>query len=414
MRALFPHRLYTQRLFCRRCQQVTEHGIFAREQYSTLGGMESHIPLLCSCDTCQTLFVAFSHEFVFCRTGQVNNEYTKVFGVNRIAPGNWLYFKGSQKPGIVKSVFQGPQKEIINISYDGGPEQKVECAKIVIRSEEAPGGYRLLPAQSAHTLMGDPVYHSIRNQFGVAVGLVRDGDKDKLAVLLKDNTLVFISLPEISQNFPNDKLVEMVRVKLAQVFPEEMGHIALDAGQGIIYLNGSVRNLSVKRALVSCINSLPHVRGCVDFTKVQQNGIVTDAQIERSILTLLESPSSRLFDYRLKVANGRVDVYASCNEKYFSNDLENRIMEMPGVQDLNCFITRLPEDALENELLCRQIETDLALNSLLQRCCIKVSYSKKKFLLEGFVRTAIQKQIAYLATMKKARTTGVENRLRQI
>ncbi|MCF0222756.1 MAG: BON domain-containing protein [Fibrobacter sp.] len=414
MKNLFSHKLYSQRLFCRRCQVVTDHSIMAREGYSTLGGMDSHIPLLCCCDTCQTLFISFSHEFYFCRLDQVNHEYTKVFGVNRISPGNWLYFKGSQKPGIVKSVFQGPLKDVVNISYDGGPDQKVECAKIVIKNEEAPGGYRLLPAQSAYTLMGDPVYHSIRNQFGVAVGLVRDGDKDKLAVLLKDNTLVFISLPAISQNLPNEKLSELVRNKLAQVFPEDANRVTVEAGQGVVYLQGTVKNLSVKRTLVACINGLPKVRGCVDISRVQEHDFVTDVQIEKMVLSLIESPSSRLFDYRVQVVNGRVDVYASCNEKYYSRDFENKIMEMPGVQDLNCFVNRLPEESLENELVCRQIETDLALNSLLQRCCIKVSCSNKKFLLEGFVRTAIQKQIAYLSTMKKARTTGVENRLRQV
>lgn len=414
MRAQFPHKLYSQKLFCRRCQRVTVHDIFAREEYTTLGGMDAHIPLLCCCNSCQTMFVAFSQEFVFCRPDQVNNEYTKVFGVNRIAPGNWLYFKGSQKPGIVKSIFQGPQKEIINISYDGGPSQKVECAKIVIRNEEAPGGYRLLPAQSAHTLIGDPVYHAIRNQFGVAVGLVWDGEKDKLAVLLKDNTLVFITLPESSQNLPNEKLINRVRGKLLQLFPKDVSQVTLDAGRGVIYLNGLVRTLSVKRAIVACINGLPKVRGCVDFTKIQQNHFVPDAQIERNILSLVESPSSRFFDYTICVENGKVNVFAKCSERYYSKDFENKVAEMPGVMDLNCFITRIPEEDLENEMLCRKIETDLALNSLLHKSCIKVSFSNKKFLLEGYVKTAIQKRLAYLSVIKKVKTTAIENRLRLI
>ena len=414
MRALFPHKLYTQRLFCRRCQQVTEHGIFAREQYSTLGGMDSHIPMLCSCGLCQTVFVAFSHEFVFCRPDLVNQDYTKVFGVNRVMAGNWLYFKGSQKPGVVKSVFKSPDKDIINISYGNGPDQKVECRKIEILEEEAPGGYRLLPAQSAHTLMGDHIYHAIRDRFGVAVGLVWDGEKDKLAVLLQDGILLFITLPETFQNIPNEKLVELVREKLEQIFPEEVGKITLEAGRGIVYLNGFVRNLSVKRAMVSCINSMPKVRGCVDFVKIQPEDYATDAQLERFVLNQLESPSFRLFDYHVQVLNGKVNVSARCAEKYFNQEFENKLAELPGVMDLNCRIERIPDECLENDLLCKQIETDLALNPILQNTCIKVSCSQKKILLEGFVHSAIQKQIAFLSAMKKAKTTAIDNRLRLV
>jgi hypothetical protein len=175
MRSQFPYRLYSQRLFCRRCQKVTEHGIYAHEPYSTFGGMDPHIPLLCCCDACSTMFVAFSHEFVFCRRDCVNQDYTKIYGFNRIVAGNWIYFKGAPKPGVVKSIFQGPEKEVIVVNYDGASEQKMELPKTNVDVEEAPGGYRLLPAQSAQTLLGDFVYHAIRDQFGIAVGFVNDG-----------------------------------------------------------------------------------------------------------------------------------------------------------------------------------------------------------------------------------------------
>ena len=115
--------MYSQRLFCRRCQTVVEHGIYAREAYSTFGGMDPHIPLLCCCETCGTMFVAFSNEFVFCNRDYVNRDYTKIYGYNRIKAGDWVYFKGSPKPGFVKSIFQTPDKLILVITYDGGPYQ---------------------------------------------------------------------------------------------------------------------------------------------------------------------------------------------------------------------------------------------------------------------------------------------------
>lgn len=412
MRPLFPHRLFSQQLFCRRCQKVREHGIYARENYSTYGGMDSHIPLLCSCEKCQTLFVAFSHEFTFCRSDKVNRDYAKIFGHNRIYPGNWLYFKGTPKPGIVKSVFQGPDKEIINISFDGGPAKSIECEKVVVESEDAPDGYRLLPSQSSVTLMGDHVYHAVRDQFGTCVGFVNDGEKDKLVALLDDKTLVFISMPEQSQNLPNDKLQTVARNKLSQVFPEDSKKINLQVGQGIVFLNGLVKNLSTKRAMKACVDGLPKVRGCVDFTRIQPDSFVTDGQIERSILAVLESPNCKMFDYSVKVTFGKAEVTASCYESEFAKDFETRVGEIPGVLDMNCNITVLPDESEEIRKQCKEMETDLALHSMLQGARIRVSYARKKYILEGVVQSVIQKQVAFLAVMKNAKTTSVDNRLR--
>lgn len=399
-------------MFCRRCQKVREHGIYARENYSTYGGMDSHIPLLCSCEKCQTPFVAFSHEFTFCRSDKINRDYAKIYGHNRINPGNWLYFKELPKPGVVKSIFQGPEKEIINISFDGGPAKKIECDKIVVDTEEAPDGYRLLPSQSSVTLMGDHVYHAIRDQFGICVGYVNDGEKDKLAVLLKDKTLVFITMPENCQNLSNDKLQAVARNKLTQVFPEDVKKINLQVGQGVIFLNGLVKNLSIKRAMKACVDGLPKVRGCVDFTRIQPDSFVTDSQMEKAILTILESPNCRVFDYSVKVVFGRAEIVASCRESDFSKELETRVGEVPGVLDLNCNITVIPDDLLENGKLCKEIESDLALHSMLQGAHIRVSYVRKKYLLEGFVTSVIQKQVAFLSVVKNAKTALVENRLR--
>lgn len=359
-----------------------------------------------------TLFVAFSHEFAFCRTDKVNRDYAKIYGFNRVYPGNWLYFKGEKKPGLVKSVFQGPEKEVFNLSFDGATVKKIECVKVVVDQEEAPEGYRLLPSQSSVTLMGDHVYHAIRDQFGICVGFVNDGEKDKLVVLLKDKTLVFITIPESAQNLPNDKLLAVARNKLAQVFPEDIKRVTIEVGQGIVYLNGLVKNLSTKRSMKACVDGLLKVRGCVDNTRIQSGSFVTDSQIEKSILALLESPNSPIFDYSVNVSFGKADVKACCYESQFNKDFENRIGEIAGVLDLNCSITVLPDDSMENMKLCKEIETDLALHSLLQGTRIRVSYGRKKFLLEGYVNSAIQKQVAFLSVVKNAKTTSIENRLR--
>ncbi len=410
MRSLFPHRLYSQRLFCRRCQKVTEHGIFAREAYSTFGGMDPHIPLLCSCDACGTIFVAFSNEFVFCNREFVNTDYAKIYGYNRIVAGNWIYFKGSPKPGVVKSVFQSPDKQIIVVNYDGGPDQRIERPKIDIEYEESPEGYRLLPIQSAQTLLGDCIYHAIRDQFGIAVGLVNDGEKDKLVVLLKDKTLVFITLPPLSQNLPNDKLCSIVQNKLAQVFPEHCTRVSVEAGQGIVYLNGLVKNLSIQRAIVKCVNAIPKVRGCVDFTRVETSSFTTDAVIEKTVYEQIESSVTRLFDYRVNVSDGKVQIEASCYENERPKDLENRVAEIPGVRDLICLVSEIYEPI--NVELCKKVESEISASTFLRGANIRVSCNNRRFLLEGSVQSILQKELAFATVLKNVKTTSIENRLR--
>lgn len=410
MRSQFPHRLYTQRLFCRRCQKVTEHGIFAREAYSTFGGMDPHIPLLCCCDACGTIFVAFSNEFIFCNREFVNQDYAKIYGYNRIVAGNWIYFKGAPKPGIVKSIFQSPDKQIIVVNYDGGPDQRIERPKLDIEEEESPEGYRLLPVQSAQTLLGDCIYHAIRNQFGVAVGLVNDGEKDKLVVLLKDRTLVFITLPPLSQNLPNDKLCAIVQGKLAQVFPDHHSKVTVEVGQGIVYLNGLVENLSIQRAMERCINALPKVRGCVDFTRVLVPPFMTDSRIKETVFEQIEAPGMRLFDCKVEVQDGKVQLEASCYENERPKDLENRLAEIPGVRDLICLVSEVYDPI--NVELCKKVEAEISVSTFLRGANIRVSCNNRRFLLEGSVQSILQKELAFATVLKSVKTTSIENRLR--
>lgn len=414
MKALFPHRLYTQKLFCRRCQRVVEHGVFAREAYSTYGGLPPSIPLLCCCDQCQIVFVAFSHEFSFCLDMAKSGDYAKIYGKNRISPGNWLYFKGMPKPGLVKSYFQTHDKETVMISYDGGPDQKVEMAKTVITQEDAPEGYRLLPAQSAQTLIGDHVYHAIRNAFGVAVGLVNDGAKDLLAVLLENGTILFLALPIMSQNLPNDKLADIVRNKLSQLFPEDSKRVTVNVGQGVVYVNGLVRNLSIKRALKGCIEGLPRVRGCVDFMRVVSNNIINDSIIENNVMSILETPGALVFDYSVQVSEGRVTVEATCFDEYYPKELERRITEYPGVQDLSFKLHSIPMNSMANRELCEELESSFSGSSLFMGSTIRISYVRNRFVLEGRVSSNLQKRLAFLSTMKATKSPSVENKLRVI
>lgn len=413
MRDLFPHRIHTQKLFCCGCRAVTGHGLFAREPYSTYGGMKPHIPLLCVCSQCQSAFIAFSNEFAFSRPANAG-EYTKIYGHSRISAGNWLYFKGAVKPGIVKSIFKTQDREIIVVDYGGNVEKKFEFDRIDDPDEKSPEGYRLLPSQSGQTLFGDNVYHAIRDQFGVAVGLVKDGDKDKLASLLEDGSVLFITLPASVQNVPNAKLTEVIQTKLRTLFAEDVRRVSITVGQGVVYLDGLVKNFLMKRSLRACINSMPRIRGCVDFTKIVSEPGVTDDLIENRIYMLLDSFGSNVFDYRVTVTNGKAAVTLCCFEESKPKDLENRIAELPGLQDLSFSMTSISEAELQNVGVCREMERNYSLNSIFQGAKIKVSYIDGKYLLEGRVHSALQKQIALVNAVKKILSTSVENRLRVV
>lgn len=387
------------------------HGLLAKEPYSTYGGLDPHIPLLCCCDECATTFMAFSHEFAIGRH-EVNSEYTKVYGFNRITPGNWLYFQGTPKPGVVKSYFQTHDQEVILISYDGGPAQKVECSLHPVTNEDSPEGYRLIPAQTASVLMGDHVYHAIRNLFGIAVGLVSDGGMDKLAVLLADKSLLFITIPVSAQNFPNDKLNSFVRAKLQQLFPEDAKCISITVGQGIVYLDGLVRSLAAKRSICACVNNIPRVRGCVDFMRVRMETYISDEHLQNTILRLLETPGLQVFDYSVKVDRSKATVNLACIEEYVPRELENRIANFAGLQDLDFTMRSIPESSLANRGACQEVEHALAVSSRLAGCAIRVFFYEGKYLLEGRVSNSFQRQWAMINTLKVVKTSSIENRLR--
>ena len=95
------------------------------------------------------MFVAFSNEFVFCNREYVNRDYTKIYGYNRIKAGDWVYFKGSPKPGFVKSIFQTPDKLILVVTYDGGPFQRIEKPRVTIEDEESPVAAKIVTKRPA-------------------------------------------------------------------------------------------------------------------------------------------------------------------------------------------------------------------------------------------------------------------------
>ena len=411
MRQYFPYRLYSQQLYCRQCQQAVRHDVCAMDEYTTYGGMERGIPLLCVCTHCGTYHVAFSQEFAFCHKDDPQSEYAKVYGHNRIFPGDWLYFDGATRPCIVKSFFQSRDKEVV--VYKNGPaDAKFEGPKIPIDHEVSPNGYRLLPAQCVNTLLGDHVYHVIRKQFGIAIGVVKDETKDKLVVKMDDGLIVFMSYPRYAENPPNQEVVSVVRKHLELLSDGLSEEVSVEAGQGIVYLRGFVESLATKRKIQTKIGEIAGLRGCVNMVRVRKNSKVSDEDLERQIWDVLDDIAHPIFKYSVKVKSGAAKVTFYYEDEVYPDELKSRIECIPGIVSLNMHGTAILKKNLGKKDLCQKIMDKLASYSFLKNSFVHVTYVGKRFLVEGRVANIVQREFALLAVAGFARSVAVGNRLR--
>jgi len=387
------------------------HDICAMEEYSTYGGMERGIPLLCVCKSCGTVHVAFSQEFAFCRKDD-NSEYAKVYGHNRIFPGDWLYFDGAAKPCIVKSFFQSRDKDVVVYKRNGLPDEKYEGPKVVIENEVAPEGYKLLPAQCPQTLLGDHVYHVLRKQFGRAVGVVKDEDKDKLVVLLDDGIMVFMSYPRYAENPANEEVVSVVRRRLELLSSGLSEEIAVAAGQGIVYLQGFVNCLATKRAVHDCVNGIAGIRGCVNLVQVQKNPKFSDRELEKKIWDVLDDSAIPIFKYDVDVKSAVAKVTFYYEDEVYPTELKSRIEGIVGVVKLDLLGTAIRKENVGKQELCRNIMDKLSKIRFLKGSFVHVSYVGKRFLVEGRVKNIVQREFTLLVVAALTRSVMVGNRLR--
>lgn len=411
MRKAFLYPITSELLFCRRCQKVCSHQIFAREPYSIHGGIRPHIPLLCSCHICSAYFIAFSQEFnFFCDS--YKTEYTKILGHNRIIPGNWLYVKGTPRPGKVKGVFHSATEEIIVISYNNGPDQKIERPFKEDEVEDSPQGYRLLPAQSGQALIGDPIYHVSRDCFGKVVGIVSDGEKEKLSILLENNTLLFMTLPEAYQTTPNAQLHELVHFKLKEKFPELFSSLTYEVAQGIVFIKGNVPNIRLKKEIRLFLESIPAVRGCVDFIQVNSSFSISDEELKSKIFSVLEDLALPIFDYDVTVENAKVTVKCFYHFETTPLDLEKRLEIIDGIRDLSLLLELSPSESNNHKMLCLNATRALKEHPKLKDASIRVSSNGKKMILEGSVHSILQKSQAYFTAIRSTKKISIENKLR--
>lgn len=401
-------------LFCRECRGVSPHSIMAREPFSIRGGVQPHVPLLCVCDVCGADYLTFTQRFAFTTGNQDGEHYAKILGRNRLLPGDWLYVKGNRRPGKIKSMFHTDKEDIIDINYGDGPEEKI-IRKYDEAEDSAPAyGYRLLPAQCAETLIGDPVYHVLRDKCGIAVGIVKDGDKDKLAVLLEDGTLLFITLPESAQTVPGGLLADAVQKKLDERFPETRTLLHIKVNEGAVFLQGSLPNYPLRRNVLQMVEGIPGVSGTVDFLTVNPRMKVPDEDLQEAALRILEDPSNAVFNYSLSVKNGILQVNGFYIHEGVYAEMARKFSELEGLCDLILLLEQIPPETATMHQLAISVSMTLRENPKMKDSAVRVSALDDALILEGRVVSVLQKSIAAFLAKNSTKKIKLVNKLRVI
>lgn len=389
----FPFRITEEFLFCRKCQQPQLHGIYAKEAYSIRGGILPKIPLNCICDFCKTSHLAFSQEFAFAKQNEENQDYTKIPGKNRLSIGNWIYIKGKPRPGIIKSLISVQQSKELTIDYGNGIIEKQKITnQDVPMNETALKGYRLLPYQSGETLIGDHIYHVRRDKFGKAIGLVHDGEIDKLVIHLEDETILFLTLPEAFQSLPNRRLEETARYKLKDVPESILQKIQLKAKNGILHLTGQVNSLLERRLILDKLNSIIAMRGIYNQLSIKPVNNLNDSALEDIIYRIFEdSEHNELVYYNVEVNQGKVQVRIGYYSENAIHYFEKKIEGLAGIIELSILpeCVSIPTDVELKKM--QEIENNLRRSGETQNK-VYVRRTTDKIIISGRVNTIFQKK----------------------
>lgn len=410
----FTYRIAEDALFCRRCQMQRVHGIYAQEAYSTHGGLLPRIPLLCMCDTCKTQYLAFSQEFSFVQSNGSEQDYAKIPGKNRLFPGNWVYFRGAPRPGVIKRITSSNGKKNLQIAY-GDQIENIEIKDLDPKqNEESPRGYKLLPAQSGDTRIGDHVYHVLRDMFGKAIGMVQDVDVDKLVVQLENGTILFLTLPEECQSLPNARLQETVKYKM-QTLPERLRNaVNYEVHHGILFASCTVNSLYDRRKIEEVFDSIPSIRGTINHTKVTPEHFVSDEVLLDSIHRIFENSRTRdIAYYRIQVVKGKATVtigyYRESIVRAFEIELEN----LQGLLELSILPECNAEPTYDETNKIRDAELMLRNLTGAKDIKVRVAMTDGKIILSGRVKTLFQKCVIQFQVARFPwKYTKVENNLR--
>lgn len=415
MRELFPFRISEQALFCRTCMALSGHGIYAREAYSVCGGLMPKIPLLCVCDKCSTYYLAFSQEFAFAAGSHGDLNYAKIPGKNRLFAGNWVYVEGMPRPGKLKRIVRSGDSRSLLVDYGNGEEQTVEILEAEPKeAEEAPKGYRLLPAQSGETLVGDFVYHVRRKMFGRAIGIVNDNDEDKLVVQLESGMVLFLTLPESYQSLPDSRLQKVAEYKIERLPVELLRRVSLRAQHGVLNVAGTVRSLAERREILSVLDTIPSIRGTLCQIRIEPETKVQDGVLENAIHQVFEDSQAADFAYyKVQVNSGKATVVLGYYEEAAVRHFETELEKIEGILELSLLPECVAEPSAEELRRLRDAESKIKSFTADKSAKVHLSVVQGKLVVSGFANTQLLRNRIRIQLFKSAwKLTSIQNNLR--
>ena len=371
MLRIWTHKISEKRLYCKKCRAITVHGILAKSALSSRCVLEPGIPLVCRCDNCGAFFVEFSHEIYFGNVRE-GDEYAKLLGENRLALNDWVYVEGRDAPGRVKALYTTQTEDIVVLNFGENREEKFSRHLMTRFNENAPFGFRLLPAQAGVSLIGDPVYHVIRKALGTVVGSVEDAGKEKLIVRFENGKVLFITLPDEKQFLPDAVLKNRLSEKILSLFSSAPKGFKWDVIHAVAYVSGSVERFPDKERILSAVRRMMEFRGVVDLLRVKPVGEAPDATIRLQVQEVLDEKNSPLFNASADVQEGTVVVNALYADEKALSQVKSRIGEIPGIRDLSFELSRGELPSEEMKTRAERLSEALSENRFFSKCRFRV------------------------------------------
>lgn len=367
----WTHKILDRMLYCKDCRAITRHDVLSKEMFSVHCAVRPEIPLVCKCSVCGAFFVAFSEEMFFNRPAE-DAEYAKLLSQNRLAPNDWVYIDGKDSPGRVKALYTTQTEDVVELSFGGNRLEKFSRPLMTRFNEEAPMGFRLLPAQCGVALLGDPVYHVLRKALGSVVGMVADRGEEKLVVQLENGKTLFITLPPEKQFASDDLLKERLAGRLSERFPKIPGQLKWNVVHAVAYVHGSVERFPDKKKILDAVCQMRGFRGVIDLVRVQPVEFVSDEDLRLQVVKILDEKSSPLFNGEVEVENGEAVVRTLYFAESDLAETKKRIGEISGLRGLAFELKAVPEPSSQVKAQAEKLSLALKLNSCLSKCRLQV------------------------------------------
>jgi|GEM_PF-2931923 len=406
----FSHSIVDLPLFCRSCQGVFPHTIKSRIVLRPGAPAEPKEPLLVICHRCNLPQIFVADEFSAFSPVPATGMLFKIPGRSRLVVKDYVYIPGQPVTGVVKSRFRTGDQEIFTVVQSTGEELRIQSPR-QIPNDAPPEGFRLLPYAVGDARIGDEIYHTGRDKFGKAIGLIF-GRESKLVVQLDDDTLLLLALPPAKQIPDNRELTQVAHELLLTLSPKAVNGIHLEAGLGILYARGTCSTLPYATALRKTLQQVPNSRGAVDIIAIDPTNHVPDELLIQGLYDILLRNEHPIFGIEVICEQGLATVTGYCRNVSSELELSMELEALPGLRGLHLLLQLRPQDAPGDRERALTVGQALRHNATLRDTIIRIYSFDGVIHLEGIVHSTLQRNAAALAAMWAGRNFKIANHLR--